>query len=160
MTEFCYQGELNILLKFTCYRIVHRLTSDSIYLKHWLSFPFHIFPGLHVVGTCLYHNITSHLYLHGSTPGKSAQWEGGSLESNSTLRLLPGPQLCMNVQTALVYPTKPKNIHPPPSLTSAKSEKYLWLYQHYLNGGREDRKLDWKEIDTKMSLANTLFFKY
>lgn len=67
----------------------------------------------------------------------------------------------MNVQTTLVYPTEPKNMHPQPNRTLARSEKHLWLYQHHLSGGKWDRKLECKETAPliKMTLVNTLFFQ-
>lgn len=163
MTEFGYQRELNFLLnKFTCYRIVHRPTSVR----------FHIFEILTILsiphisragcrGTCSYHNVTSDL-VSSWCNGKVSTVERRKLGTQHYTEMVgqtPTLHECvcklhqyipLSQDTGIYNPTWPL-----PDLRNT-----CGYTNTHLNGGKQSRKLKWKETDTlsKMSLVDTLFF--
>ena len=84
-------------------------------------------------GICSYQIKSLTLYLWGTTPGGSTQWEGGSLESSTMLGWMAGSHTWVSLEPHWWFHGI-KNMHPLPRFTWARSKKSPKLHQHHLNG--------------------------
>ena len=84
-------------------------------------------------GICSYQIKSLTLYLWGTTPGGSTQWEGGSLESSTMLGWMAGSHTWVSLEPHW-WSHRIKNMHPLPRFTWARSKKSPKLHQHHLNG--------------------------
>lgn len=163
------KGELNFLL--TNLHVIELLTSDTIHFtSDTIHFGYHTFQTLAVLsfphtagaeccGTLSYQIEPLTLYLYGTTPGESAQWERGSLEPNTTLGWMAGTQLHTNVPANHIdtsHWTKTRVSSDSPELDPGNTHDHIntiWM--------EESRTKNWSERATltKMSLVNILLFQ-
>lgn len=138
------------------------------------NFWFHTFPTLAVLcfphasgagccGTCFYIMIESlTLYLHDTKPGASAEWEGGILEANTTLRWLAGSQPYTNVPANHIHVSHWTKKHAwQPNLNLANQRNthghaIIWMEESRTENWRGKRQLSWSNCLRLISY----FFKF